>query len=111
MEAIVAQLMEQLNNTVSHVLFISTAPKIGSVGFLLNVLCMLYCTVRLRLRESESRVRMSIDVGDIFKFLVVIIKSETRRTNIQRLAIHERVSKHHSWEIIIVRGRDGIFGT
>jgi len=54
---------------------------------------------------------MSIDVGDIFKFLVVIIKSETRRTNIQRLAIHERVSKHHSWEIIIVRGRDGIFGT
>ena len=62
-------------------------------------------------RESESRVRMSIDVGDIFKFLVVIIKSETRRTNIQRLAIHERVSKHHSWEIIIVSGRDGIFGT
>ena len=98
-------------NTVSHVLFISTAPKIGSVGFLLNVLCMLYCTVRLRLRESESRVRMSIDVGDIFKFQVIIIKSETRRTNIQRLAIHERVSKHHSWEIIIVRGRDGIFGT
>ena len=24
----------------------------------------------------------------------------------QRLAIHERVSKHHSWEIIIVRRRD-----
>ena len=62
--------------------------------------------------EAERVWIQSENVDRCRRYFQIPSYNKVRNTkNIQRLAIHERVSKHHSWEIIIVSGRDGIFGT
>lgn len=57
--------------------------------------------------EAEREWIQSENVDRCRRYFQIPSYNKVRNTkNMQRLAIHERVSKHHSWEIIIVRRRD-----